>query len=278
MSPAELFILVTARLRNVFTSCDELGEFMGRDASWVSDYYFHALQDLDKRLGSLISLDKLDKWTPHLQVWNAAFEARIQQRLGVGLFGRFIPINCILDGVRQHVATPVDNAKARELINPYLGNHATFVHLGIVAPNSLIIALSKPISGSQNDTGAALNIGLEEKLAASGLVAVCDSIFANTPSQRPIPKRKAVATYSGEERRAISSVRVAVEWAFGDLVTQCPFVINEWKNKVSVNAPTLSFRMAVLITNFKKCCVGGNGNKYFGVEVISPEEYWEMRG
>lgn len=276
-TPTELMILVTARLRNTFTSCEALGEFMGRDAGWVSDYYFAALKDLDTRLGSLISMDHLGKWVPHLELWNAALEVKLMEQFGSEMFGRFRGANCVLDGVRQYVCTPLDKEWARELINPYLGNHATFVYMGLVAPNGLIIALGDPISGSQNDTGAALHIQLEERLAEHGLVALCDSIFAHTPSQRPIPKESANMHYTGEQLTAISRLRISVEWSFGSLLIRAPFLKDVWKQKAKATAPTLSFRMAALLVNFKTCCCGTNGNKYFGLETIEPEEYYGMR-
>lgn len=65
--------------------------------------------------------------------------------------------------------------------------------------------------------------------------------------------------------------------AFGDVVAQAPFLVNPWKHKISATAPTLAFRMGVLLVNFKKCCVGSNANTYFDTPVMDAVDYYNMR-
>jgi hypothetical protein len=210
ISNEELLLIVCARYRHVLATIQDIGDWFGRDKSFISSSFHLGVTIIDERFSSLLDLNNLPRWSNRVSSWNEAYEQKFFDRMGSSLPGRFADINCTLDGVRLYVAKPARDMMY--LANPYCGNEANLLYLGIVAPNGIAIGLSQPYCGKNNDTGVALFENLDAKLTNANMIALCDSIFSHTLRIKPLPRKNQIHPFSGLTLKAISALRVSVEW------------------------------------------------------------------
>ena len=271
MYSEELLLLVCGRYRHVMATVADLGYFHGRDASCISAFFRAALDHLSAKFGHLLALDRMDRFRDFLPNWNASFSRKFQEKCGIPLPGRWSAANVTLDGIRLQVAKPTQNIAA--VVNPYIGNLPTLVFIAIVGGNGMVVGLSAGWPGRQNDPAVLSLLNVEQHLQNAGMIAICDSIFSHTMTTRPIPKANQTMQYSPQQLNAVSSVRVSIEWAFGELTTKMPFLIQYWKQKVYHTCPAKTFQVGVLLSNLRRCLEGGNALTYFDEEIIDVESY-----
>ena len=72
----------------------------------------------------------------------------------------------------------------------------------------------------------------------------------------------------------MSHVRIAVEWAFGQIKRDFPYLKNQVHAKMFLSPVGRMFQVGALLSNCKACLAGGNIiSKHFGGRMFTLEEY-----
>ena len=79
--------------------------------------------------------------------------------------------------------------------------------------------------------------------------------------------------YSNAQRRTLSRLRIAVEWAVGEVKMDEQFAEQFLHNKLQQTMCIRGMRLSVLIRNFFRCMSGSNASLYFDVYPPTLEEY-----
>jgi len=79
--------------------------------------------------------------------------------------------------------------------------------------------------------------------------------------------------YTDAEKAAISSLRIAVEWSFGEVEMKYPLVVDHYRCKVLDTMPAAMLRVSVILQNIHRCLEGCNANSYFETDRISLKSY-----
>ena len=72
--------------------------------------------------------------------------------------------------------------------------------------------------------------------------------------------------------KAMSKVRVSVEWLFGDIIKQFKFTDFKNNQKMGLTPIAKQYRVTVLLTNAFTCSYRNNTSKYFDLEPPILEE------
>jgi len=269
MGAEEAALLVCARFRHTMPKLQEIGEFFGRDPAAISDFFRAAVSTIVQRFGYLLDLDKMSQFSDHLQTWHHAFNNKFRDDFGDDLRLRFKDVNVVLDGVR------LIGCKATEdndlLVDP--GNFSNLVFLVIVGGNGLIVGMSQADVGSEQDASVAQKTQLQFHLQQAGMFALCDSIFGLSANIKPLPRRNQLTVFSAAEKAAISTIRISIEWAIGEVEMKYPLVLNHYKCKVLQTLPAMLFKAAMILQNCHRCFEGCNANTYFNTNRIDIHSY-----
>lgn len=76
--------------------------------------------------------------------------------------------------------------------------------------------------------------------------------------------------------KAMSSVRVAVEWPFGEIATY--FAFNDFKKNLKIGLQSVAkiYAVSCLIFNAKTCLYGSQTSQFFHLEPPSLDEYFSQ--
>ena len=72
----------------------------------------------------------------------------------------------------------------------------------------------------------------------------------------------------------MSAVRIAVEWAFGGIVTNWAFLDFKKKLKLLMSAIGKQYLVGTLLKNALTCCYGSQVCEYFDLDPPSLQEYF----
>ena len=141
----------------------------------------------------------------------------------------------------------------------------------MITPNGLIAHMFGPLEGRRHDAFM---------LSASGLTLKLRSM--NRPNGEPSYglSRNIMSPFRGhglslrenEFNRAMSSVRVSVEWTFGKLVQYFAY-LDFKKNQKILLQPIGKYYLGAILTNCHTCLYGSTTTAFFGVEPPSVETY-----
>lgn len=73
--------------------------------------------------------------------------------------------------------------------------------------------------------------------------------------------------------KAMSTVRQAVEWGFGKIISEFAFLDFKKNQKIMLQAVPRMYRVATLLTNCHACMYGNQVSSYFDLEPPSLSEY-----
>jgi len=188
-----------------------------------------------------------------------------------------------LDGTWIEVCKPALDAIQRELYNGYYGGHG-LKYQALVAPMGLILDLFGPIVGRMSDSTMLRLSQLEAKLqqisAAVGwqVVAYADSAYAQGPHIMRGLKRNMLHTALMRELQAVlNGPRTSVEWGFGIVKAEWPFICVRRKHRVYLSPVGRIFPLAALLSNCRACHNGGNQiSDYFRATMPSLEWYLDL--
>ncbi|XP_029849030.2 uncharacterized protein LOC115331130 [Ixodes scapularis] len=148
--------------------------------------------------------------------------------------------------------------------------------------NGMICQLDGPFEGNRHDAGMLHVSGLYEKMEAlcqdQSYVIYGDPAY---PLRRHLLKPYGGATLQQPQvdfNKAMSSVRQAVEWGFGKVVTEFAFVDFKKNQKMLLQRVPQMYKVATLLANCHTCLYGSQVTSYFHVDAPSLEEYLQPRG
>ena len=138
------------------------------------------------------------------------------------------------------------------------------------------------IEGKRHDASMLVESGLlanlEEHAVSETGQPMCvygDPAYPLRP-QLQAPFRGAVLTDDMKRfNTAISSVRVSVEWLFGDVVNQFKFVDFKKNLKVALSPIGKIYITSAVLNNALICMYGNNTSTFFGINPPTVHEYFQ---
>ena len=153
----------------------------------------------------------------------------------------------------------------------------------IVTPDGLVAHLFGPSAGRNHD----MRLYRESKIAdtidhderfqhhriygdpAYGTNSICCSPYGGAVGNLS-EAQKAV-------NRSMSSVRVSVEWFFGQVVNYWKLIANKWNLRIGLQPVGQLYRVATMLTNCIACARGGNTiSDFFDMHPPTLDEYLEL--
>lgn len=210
---------------------------------------------------SLLSLAQLE-----------TFEAAIQRKSGCSRIFGFIDGTVRPIPKPKHLQSAVYNGKDKV--------HA-LKYQSLVTPDGMLQQLAGPWPGSRHDMYAFHKSKLKEFVQA--LPQRADgTTFAVYADQGYAASREVETPYFDGAadaiheaiNQAMASSRIAVEWAFGDIVALWASLdMKRTQQLLSNRKIGQVYLVAGLLTNFMNCFKPNKGAQYFGVQPLSLEEY-----
>ena len=201
------------------------------------------------------------------------FSAAVTRKSGVctHVFG-FIDATVRPTTKPKHLQAAVYNGKDRV--------HALKYH-ALVIPNGIIHQLAGPWPGSRHDMHLLSQANLKQHLrelptdADDRMFSVyADQGYAESPGIRT-PFFDGLINPAHEiHNQVMASSRIAVEWAFGDIIVQWASLdMRSTQQLLSNRKIGQVYIVAGLLSNLFTCLQGNRGSKYFGLRPPSLEEY-----
>lgn len=237
------------------------------------------------RISSTVQLMIHDRWHHLLQFDSARLTPEKLEQYARAVHAKGAPLDSVwgfIDGTVRAIARPVRHQRA--VYNGWKRKHCLKYH-AIVTPDGLISHLFGPIDGRRNDSYL---------LNESGLLNYLERHAYNTNG---IPlqlygdpaysvNRYLLSPYQGaritrEQRawnKAMSKVRIVVEWAFKEVISLFGFLDFPKNQKHLLQPVGLQFRVAVLLHNAHVILHRPQIAQYFDIDRDGgPEDYIEQQ-
>ncbi|XP_071478438.1 uncharacterized protein [Diadema antillarum] len=152
----------------------------------------------------------------------------------------------------------------------------------VTATNGMIANLFGPIEGRRQDCFmlyrmSGLLAALEQRSHNSAGEVLCvygDPAYPMRPHLQA-PFKGNLTPDQQDYNKSMSSVRITVEWLFGDIVNFFKFVDFKKTQKVCLSTCGKMYAVCGLLTNAHTCLYGNNTSRFFGVEPPALEEYFQ---
>lgn len=192
--------------------------------------------------------------------------------------------NCFgfMDGTVRPISRPEENQ--RVVYNGHKRVHALKFQ-SLVIPNGLIANLKGPFEGRRHDAGMLNESALLNELQTYAYtptgqqLCVYGDLAYPLRSQLMCPFRQ--GDYAGPltpQMRAfnasMSSVRIAVEWLFGDISTYFQFINYKRNLKIGMSSVGKQYIVCALFRNALTCLYGNNTGEYFNLDPPSLQAYF----
>jgi hypothetical protein len=187
--------------------------------------------------------------------------------------------NCFgfVDGTVRPIARP--KYHQRIMYNGHKRVHAIKFQ-SIVLPNGIIGNLSGPYEGKRHDSTLLHESGVlpnlrriafynNEPLCLYGDPAYPLGVHLQGPFKEP-----QLTPEMQEHNRAMSDLRVAVEWMFGNITKYFSFVDFKRQMKINLSAIGKTYVICALLENAHTCLYGNIVSTYFGLPPPSLHEYF----
>ena len=152
-------------------------------------------------------------------------------------------------------------------------------------PNGIIGRLYGPTDGRRHDITLARESGLNAELRHihDALLPLygTDYVTYGDPAYIGLICPWLLVGYAGTQLTSaqtdfnsrMSSVRVSVEWLFGDILRS--FAYLDWKRNLRVLLQPVAkyYLVGALLTNFRACLYGNSTSEFFGLETPDLENY-----
>lgn len=201
------------------------------------------------------------------------FSAAVAKKSGVctHVFG-FIDATVRPTTKPKHLQGAVYNGKDRV--------HALKYH-ALVIPNGIIHQLAGPWPGSRHDMHLLAQVDLKKHMRElptdandHSFSVYADQGYAEAPGIATPYFDGAINVAHEIHNQVMASSRIAVEWAFGDIIVQWAALdMRSTQQLLSHRKIGQVYIVAGLLSNFCTCLQGNRGSKYFGLRPPSLEEY-----
>lgn len=222
-----------------------------------------------------------NRWLDHFRTFHqAAFLNQQRLETYAQAIGENRPLkNCwgFIDGTVRGICKPIHHQ--RPFFNGHKRHHAV-KYQSVVAPDGLIVHLFGPLEGRRHDSGVLRESNLLATLTNlpalpdGGVYCIYGDPAYPLRPQLMVPYPSVNITPEQHEfNTAMSSARIAVEWAFGKVVQFFAFVDYKKNQKILLQPVASHYFCAVLFTNCHTCFNGSEASKYFGVQPPTLQEY-----
>lgn len=188
--------------------------------------------------------------------------------------------NCwgFVDGTVRPICRPMTNQ--RVMYNGHKRIHA-LKYQSVIAANGLIANLFGPIEGRRHDSFMLRESGLLDQLEMRSydpqrhiLCIYGDPAYPLRPHLQCPFKGGNITVEQEAYNRSMSSVRVSVEWVFGDIVNRFKYVDFKKNQQVCLSACGKMYLVSGLLTNAHTCLYGNSTASFFGLDPPSLEQYF----
>ena len=188
--------------------------------------------------------------------------------------------NCwgFVDGTVRPICRPTQNQ--RVMYNGHKRLHALKFQ-SVTAANGMIAHLYGPIEGRRHDCYMLRLSGLLRELEqrsydpAGEVMCIYGDRAYPLRAHLQAPFKGNLTPDQEAYNKSMSSVRITVEWLFGNIVNFFKFVDFKKSQKVCLSACGKIYAVCGLLTNAHTCLYGNNTSNLFGVEPPTLEEYFQ---
>ena len=187
--------------------------------------------------------------------------------------------NCwgFVDGTVRPICRPGE--MQRIVYNGHKRVHA-IKYQSVVAPNGMIANLFGPVEGRRHDSGLLAESGLLRLLQlhshdgqGNTLCIYGDPAYPIRPQlQDPFPVPNAQQRLYN---KAMSEVRISVEWVFSDIVNFFAFLDFKKNLKIGLSAIGKMYIVCALLRNARNCLYQSTTSRFFEVEPPSLNDYFQ---
>ena len=188
--------------------------------------------------------------------------------------------NCFgfVDGTLRPVARPCQNQ--RVLYNGHKRTHGIKFQ-SVVIPNGMIANMNGPYEGRRHDSTMLYQSNLLVDLRRVAWVNGEPFCLYGDPAyplgvhlQTPY-KRAALTDEMIVYNKAMSEVRVSVEWLFGNITNYYKFIDFKKQLKVGLSSVGKFYLVCALLENARTCLYGNIASEFFGLSPPTLEEYFQ---
>jgi hypothetical protein len=262
---SELSLLLCLARLHTKGSWFDMQKLFGMNEFNLNSHFVCALHMFDERFAALVDIERAAlRFKPRASAYRESFRLKyIEKSRDQDFPERFHGVATIVDGMRQPISRPSNNACQRASYSGYTKQHC--VLWGVVtAPDGLIVCITKPLTGRHRDPDF-ITDSVNVTLAAMELPALADSIFSLKSGVKPLPRRgqREALGLPKPICKRLSRVRISVEWVIGNLQRLFPLPFEDCKNKVEMGKVQSTMTMAVVLYNFYACVHGTQSAQYF---------------
>ena len=151
----------------------------------------------------------------------------------------------------------------------------------VVAPNGLIASLFGPVEGRRHDSGMLIDSGLLQELSQYSFAPDGTPLCVYDDPAYPLrvhlqgPFKGANLTPAEQQfNKAMSQVRVSVEWLFGDIVNYFAFLDFKKNLKIGLSPVGKMYIVCALLRNAHSCLYQSSTSKFFGIDPPQIQDYF----
>lgn len=249
----------------------ELVDYWGRDETQLSRLFRCVCDFLYENHAHLLR-DNLRYWSRYMPGCVEAIAKKAKVDLDY-------PVWAFIDGTQLEIRRPTGrNDIQREVYSGHKRMHALKFQ-GVIAACGLVADLSYPVSGRRHDAFALRESKLNERMAECQTerrreehgVVYGDAGYPVWSHIIGASKGANMADQQIRSNRAMSSLRITVEWMFGGIQNICPFLSHD--KKLFAQPVGRYYVVAALLYNCRCCLYGNEISEYFEITPPTLESY-----
>lgn len=209
-----------------------------------------------------------------LSTENLQLYAESVARKGAALENCFV----FVDGTVRPICRP--NKNQRIVYNGHKRVHSLKFQ-SVALPNGMIANLYGPIEGKRHDSGMLADSGLLQELeqytfspTGEPMCIYGDPAYPLRVNLQALFRVGQITPEMEEFNRSMSSVRVAVEWIFGDIINYFKFMDFKKNLKIGLSQVGKMYVVSAILRNGLTCIYGNTTPKFFGLQPPSLQEYF----
>ena len=221
--------------------------------------------------------------------WNHLLHTFVQPWLSPANLARFSAAihnkgaalnNCwgFVDGTVRPVSRP--GKDQRILYNGHKKVHSIKFQ-SVATPSGLVANLFGPVEGKRHDSSMLAESGLLNQLQQHSwspngnlLCIYGDPAYPLRPQLQAPFKGARITPIQNAWNKSMSSVRVSVEWIFGDIVNFFKFLDFKKNLKIQLSAVGKMYITCTLLQNARSCLYGSTTSTFFELDPPTLEEYF----
>lgn len=219
-----------------------------------------------------------------LTSWDQPFLSRDSlENYARAIAGKGGPLkNCFgfIDGTVRQICRP--NKNQRVVYNGHKRVHALKFQ-AVALPNGIVANLFGPVEGRRHDAGMMKDSGLLDTLQRVAYTPAGDALCIYGDPAYPLRPQLMGPYRIGDVQvltpamrafnKAMSEVRVSVEWLFGDISNYFKFIDYKKNLKIGLSSVGKQYIVSTLMRNILTCLYGNTTSKYFDIDPPTVDQY-----